>query len=45
VTASDGGHHLLRAPDNLAIELFVISVDLVAAMGLDEPAAAVAGTH
>lgn len=46
VTESGGGHHLnLRAPDNVAIELFVIGVELVAAMGLDEPAAAVAGTH
>jgi catechol 2,3-dioxygenase-like lactoylglutathione lyase family enzyme len=45
VTESDGGHHLnLRAPDNLAIELFVISPVFAASLGLIRTEA-FAGTH
>jgi len=46
ITTSDAGHHLnLRAPDNFPIELFVLSEQGAADMGLtvDEPS--VAGGH
>ena len=39
VTESDGGHHLnLRAPDNVAIELYVMSESFLATIGMGEPA-------
>lgn len=42
IVEGDGGHHLnLRAPDNLAIELYVINEQMAAAIGLESTAGAV----
>jgi len=39
ITESDDGHHLnLRAPDNVAIELYVMSESFLAAIGTGGPA-------
>jgi catechol 2,3-dioxygenase-like lactoylglutathione lyase family enzyme len=46
ITETDGGHHLnLRAPDNVALELFVMSRSMLSALGLAEPADAVAHSY
>ena len=46
VTTSDAGHHLnLRAPDNFPIELFVLSEQGAADLGLTAIEAPVAGGH
>jgi hypothetical protein len=46
VTESPGGHHLnLRAPDGVAVELFMIAPAMLASIGLADPADAVAGSH
>jgi catechol 2,3-dioxygenase-like lactoylglutathione lyase family enzyme len=46
VTETDGGHHLnLRAPDNLALELYVMSPFMLSSLGLDETAEAVAHSY
>jgi catechol 2,3-dioxygenase-like lactoylglutathione lyase family enzyme len=46
VTTSDAGHHLnLRAPDNFPIELFVLTDDGAANLGIIPGAGPVAGTH
>jgi glyoxylase I family protein len=46
VTDTDGGHHLnLRAPDNLPLELFVMSASMLSSLGLAEPADAVARSY
>ena len=43
ITETDAGHHLnLRAPDNLPIELFVMSASMLSSLGFAEPADAVA---
>jgi glyoxylase I family protein len=43
ITETDGGHHLnLRAPDNLPLELFVMSASMLSSLGLAEVADAVA---
>jgi catechol 2,3-dioxygenase-like lactoylglutathione lyase family enzyme len=46
VTTSDAGHHLnLRGPDNFPIELFVLSEQGAADLGLTTDVASVAGGH
>ena len=46
ITETDGGHHLnLRAPDNLPLELFVMSASMLSSLGLAEPADAVARSN
>jgi catechol 2,3-dioxygenase-like lactoylglutathione lyase family enzyme len=46
ITASDAGHHLnLRAPDNFPIELFVLTDDGAASLGIVPGTSPVAGTH
>jgi glyoxylase I family protein len=46
ITETDGGHHLnLRAPDNLPLELFVMSAAMLSSLGLAEPADAVARSY
>jgi glyoxylase I family protein len=46
ITETDGGHHLnLRAPDNLPLELFVMSASMLSSLGLAEPADAVAHSY
>jgi glyoxylase I family protein len=43
ITETDGGHHLnLRAPDNVPLELFVMSASMLSSLGLAESADAVA---
>ena len=43
ITETDGGHHVnLRAPDNLPLELFVMSASMLSSLGLAESADAVA---
>ena len=43
ITETDGGPHLnLRAPDNLPLELFVMSASMLSSLGLAEVADAVA---
>ena len=46
ITTSDAGNHLnLRAPDNFPIELFVLTDDGAANLGIIPGAGPVAGTH
>lgn len=46
ITEADEGHHLnLRAPDNLPLELFVMSASMLSSLGLAEPADAVARSY
>jgi glyoxylase I family protein len=46
ITETDGGHHLnLRAPDNLPLELFVMSASMLSSLDLAEPADAVAHSY
>ena len=46
ITETDAGHHLnLRAPDNLAIELYVMKPEFAMTLGLDSGIEAVALTH
>lgn len=46
ITESDAGHHLnLRAPDGVAIELFVMGAAMAVSLGIGSGADAVAGTH
>ena len=46
LTSSDAGHHLnLRAPDNFPIELFVLTDDGAASLGIVPGAGQAAGTH
>lgn len=46
IAETDGGHHLnLRAPDNLPLELFVMSASMLSSLGLGEPADAVARSY
>jgi len=46
ITETDGGHHLnLRAPDDLPLELFVMSASMLSSLGLAEPADAVARSY
>jgi glyoxylase I family protein len=43
ITETDGGQHLnLRAPDDLPLELFVMSASMLSSLALAEPADAVA---
>jgi catechol 2,3-dioxygenase-like lactoylglutathione lyase family enzyme len=46
ITETDAGHHLnLRAPDNLPLELYVMSASMLSSLGLAEPADAVAQAY
>jgi catechol 2,3-dioxygenase-like lactoylglutathione lyase family enzyme len=46
ITETDGGHHLnLRAPDNLPLELFVMSASMLSSLGLGQPTDAVAHSY
>ncbi len=46
ITSSDAGHHLnLRAPDNFPIELFVLTDEGAASLGIVPDADPAAGTH
>lgn len=46
ITTSDAGMHLnLRAPDNFPVELFVLTTEGAASLGLTPGAQPVAGTH
>jgi catechol 2,3-dioxygenase-like lactoylglutathione lyase family enzyme len=46
ITETEAGHHLnLRAPDNLPIELFVMSASMLSTLDLAEPADAVAQSY
>jgi hypothetical protein len=46
ITTSDAGIHLnLRAPDNFPVELFVLTVEGAASLGLSPDDRTVAGTH
>ena len=46
ITTSDAGYHLnLRAPDNFPVELFVLTDDGAASLGLSPDDRTVAGTH
>jgi len=46
ITASDAGHHLnLRAPENFPVELFVLTQQGAAELGLPTDQAPVAATH
>ena len=46
ITESDAGHHLnLRAPENFPVELFVLTPQGAAELGLPTDTAPVAGTH
>lgn len=46
ITETDAGHHLnLRAPDNVAIELYVMKPEFAAVLGLADDAEPVATTH
>lgn len=46
ITETDGGHHLnLRGPDNLPLELYVMSAFMLSSLGLAEPADAVARSY
>jgi glyoxylase I family protein len=46
ITETDAGHHLnLRAPGDLPLELYVMSVSMLASLGLAEPADAVARSY
>lgn len=46
IIETDEGHHLnLRAPDNLAIELYVMKPEFAALLGLSDDVVPVAATH
>lgn len=46
IAETDAGHHLnLRAPDNVAIELYVMKSEFAIALGLADDALPVAATH
>jgi len=46
IESSDAGHHLnLRAPDNFPIELFVLTAEGAASLGIVPGAGSAAGTH
>jgi glyoxylase I family protein len=46
IVETDAGHHLnLRAPDELAIELYVMKPEFAALLGLADDAVPVAATH
>jgi len=46
ITSSDAGHHLnLRAPDNFPIELFVLTNEGAASLGIVPGISTAAGTH
>ena len=46
IAETDAGHHLnLRAPDNVAIELYVMKPEFATALGLADDALPVAATH
>ncbi|WP_328990500.1 VOC family protein [Kribbella sp. NBC_01245] len=46
IVETDAGHHLnLRAPDNVAIELYVMKPEFAALLGLTDDAIPVAATH
>ncbi|TDO43425.1 catechol 2,3-dioxygenase-like lactoylglutathione lyase family enzyme [Kribbella sp. VKM Ac-2527] len=46
IVETDAGHHLnLRAPDELAIELYVMKPEFAAILGLADDAVPVAATH
>jgi glyoxylase I family protein len=46
ITQTDAGHHLnLRAPDNLPLELYVMSASMLRSLGLAEPVDAVAHSY
>jgi catechol 2,3-dioxygenase-like lactoylglutathione lyase family enzyme len=46
ITETDAGHHLnLRAPDNIAIELYVMGQEFARELGLAEARQPVAATH
>ena len=46
IESSDAGHHLnLRAPDNFPIELFVLTDDGAASLGIVPGTGSAAGTH
>lgn len=46
IEETDAGHHLnLRAPDNFALELYVMSREFAMYLGIDEAAEPVAATH